>query len=96
MTKVGDHQLRVDMEDWDVNARYALYNTFNVGDTLSKYKLSIGGYSSITTIASNYTILTSITTIASNYTILTSIITIASNYTIITSITTIASNYTIS
>jgi angiopoietin 2/deleted-in-malignant-brain-tumors protein 1/collagen type V/XI/XXIV/XXVII alpha len=41
MTKVGDHQLRVDMEDWDGNARYALYNTFNVGDTLSKYKLSI-------------------------------------------------------
>ena len=45
MTKVGDHQLRVDMEDWDGDASYALYDTFNVGDTLSKYKLSIGGYS---------------------------------------------------
>ena len=45
MTKVGDHQLRVDIEDWDGHARYALYNTFNVGDTRSKYKLSVGGYS---------------------------------------------------
>ena len=42
-----DHTLRVDMEDFDTEKRSAEYDTFNVGDTISEYTLTIGGHSGI-------------------------------------------------
>ncbi|XP_077993025.1 techylectin-5B-like [Glandiceps talaboti] len=38
------YQLRVDLEDWEGNMKYAIYHNFKVGDSRSKYKLSIGTY----------------------------------------------------
>ena len=37
-------QLRIDMQDFDGNSRYAQYSSFNVGDSVSKYTLSVSGY----------------------------------------------------
>ena len=38
-------QLRIDMQDFDGNSRYAQYSSFSVGDSVSKYTLSVSGYS---------------------------------------------------
>ena len=38
-------QLRVDMQDFDGNSAYAKYTSFSVGDSASKYTLSVSGYS---------------------------------------------------
>ena len=38
-------QLRVDMQDSQLNSRYAKYTSFSVGDSVSKYTLSVSGYS---------------------------------------------------
>ena len=38
-------QLRVDMRDFDGNSAYAKYTSFSVGDSASKYILSVSGYS---------------------------------------------------
>jgi len=38
-------QLRVDMQDFEGNSRYAQYSSFSVGDSVSKYTLSVSGYS---------------------------------------------------
>ena len=38
--------LLVKLEDWDGNTAYAKYGTFDVGDENSKYKLTVGSYSS--------------------------------------------------
>ena len=38
-------QLRVDMQDFEGNSAYAQYSNFSVGDSVSKYTLSISGYS---------------------------------------------------
>ena len=45
LTKDGNYQLRVDLQDWNDIKKYALYNIFNVGDETTKYKLIVGGYS---------------------------------------------------
>ena len=45
MTKDGNYQLRVDLQDWEDIKKYALYNIFIVGDETTEYQLSIGGYS---------------------------------------------------
>ena len=37
-------QLRVDLKDFDGNSRYALYSSFSVGDSSSKYILLVSGY----------------------------------------------------
>ena len=37
--------LRVDLADFDGNVRYAKYNTFRVGDSVSKFRLTVSGYS---------------------------------------------------
>ena len=37
-------QLRVDLKDFDGNSRYALYSSFSVGDSASKYILLVSGY----------------------------------------------------
>ena len=41
-------QLRIDMQDFDGNSRYAQYANFSVGDSVSKYTLSVSGYSGTT------------------------------------------------
>ena len=38
-------RLRVDLADFDGNVRYAKYNTFRVGDSDSKFTLTVSGYS---------------------------------------------------
>ena len=45
LTAANDVTLRVDLEDFDGNIKYAEYTTFKVGDEADKYKLLIGGYS---------------------------------------------------
>ena len=38
-------QLRIDMQDFEGNSRYAQYSSFSVRDSVSKYTLSVSGYS---------------------------------------------------
>ena len=38
-------QLRVDLQDFEGNSRYAKYTSFSVGDSASKYTLTVSGYS---------------------------------------------------
>ena len=45
LTAADDVTLRVDLEDFDGDTRYAEYTTFKVGDEVDKYCLLIGGYS---------------------------------------------------
>ena len=44
LTKI-DSSLRVDLEDFNQNTRYAHYDTFSVGDVSAEYVLTVGGYS---------------------------------------------------
>ena len=44
LTAADDVMLRVDLEDFDGNIRYAEYTTFRVADEGDKYRLLIGGY----------------------------------------------------
>ena len=41
----SDRQLRVDLEDFENNTRYAVYNTFQVMDSSTNYTLRVEGYS---------------------------------------------------
>ena len=45
LTSQGTYELRVDMEDFENNIRYANFTTFSVGDSSPKYRLTISGYS---------------------------------------------------
>lgn len=45
LTSSGKYELRVDMVDKNNKTIYAVYKTFVVGDSASKYKLTVGGYS---------------------------------------------------
>ncbi|CAC5417476.1 Fibrinogen-like protein 1 [Mytilus coruscus] len=40
-----NYKLRIDLEDWNGNAKYADYNTFVVGSEDTNYTLTISGYS---------------------------------------------------
>ncbi|XP_076087675.1 angiopoietin-related protein 7-like [Mytilus galloprovincialis] len=44
LTSDGGYQLRITLEDWNGDTRYATYNTFSLGNEASGYKLTIGGY----------------------------------------------------
>ena len=44
-TSGGSNSLRVDLEDFDVNKRFAKYSVFSVANALTQYKLTVGGYS---------------------------------------------------
>ena len=44
LTAQGKYNLRINMEDFDNNEKYATYKQFAVGDEKSVYKLTIGGY----------------------------------------------------
>lgn len=37
--------MRIDMEDFEKNRKYALYKKFSVGSESSSYVLSVSGYS---------------------------------------------------
>ncbi|CAG2246293.1 Ficolin-2,Fibrinogen-like protein A [Mytilus edulis] len=45
LTGLGNNVLRIYFEDWEGNSRYAVFNTFSVGDEVSNYMLSYGSYS---------------------------------------------------
>ncbi|XP_063419062.1 fibrinogen-like protein A [Mytilus trossulus] len=44
LTSIGKTEMRVDMQNFKGERRFAKYTTFKVGDALSKYKLTIGGF----------------------------------------------------
>lgn len=45
LTSRKEYYLRIDMEDFSGNKRYALYNSFRVADKADNYRLQIGAYS---------------------------------------------------
>ena len=42
LTNQKTYELRVDLEDFEGETKYAIYNRFNVGNESDKYKLKIG------------------------------------------------------
>ena len=48
LTAAVNVSLRVDLEDFEGNIRYAEYATFKVGDQTDKYRIVISGYSGTT------------------------------------------------
>ena len=45
LTNIEIFKLRVDLEDWEGETRFAEYDMFATGDEASKYRLSLGSYS---------------------------------------------------
>ncbi|CAK8694757.1 unnamed protein product [Clavelina lepadiformis] len=45
ITDTGEYELRVDLEDWEKNRRYAKYSTFSIGPPADNYRLTVKGYS---------------------------------------------------
>ncbi|CAG2225244.1 Tenascin-R,Ryncolin-2,Angiopoietin-related protein 1,Angiopoietin-related protein 6,Ficolin-3,Techylectin-5B,Ryncolin-1,Fibrinogen C domain-containing protein 1,Ficolin-2,Fibrinogen-like protein 1,Fibrinogen alpha chain,Tenascin,Ficolin-1,Fibrinogen-like protein A,Microfibril-associated glycoprotein 4,Ryncolin-3,Angiopoietin-related protein 2,Angiopoietin-4 [Mytilus edulis] len=45
LTSLGNHELRIDLEDWNGEKAYALFTSFKVGDRSTHYTLTISGYS---------------------------------------------------
>ena len=45
LTAAGNTVLRVELEDWNNNSRYAEYGVFKVDDESNKYRLTVGSYS---------------------------------------------------
>ncbi|XP_039254814.2 microfibril-associated glycoprotein 4-like [Styela clava] len=45
LTSDGDFELRIDLEDWEGNKRYAKYSSFSIGSASTKYQLNVGKYS---------------------------------------------------
>ena len=45
VTRQGHYDLRIDMEDFEGNSRYALYKDFVIGPESDYFRLSIGAYS---------------------------------------------------
>ena len=41
----GLYELKVELEDFSGNTRYARYTTFDIGDRTSNFKLTVAGYS---------------------------------------------------
>ena len=44
LTAQGNYSLRINLEDFDNNEKYATYKQFAVGDEKSVYKLTVDGY----------------------------------------------------
>ncbi|OXA38733.1 Angiopoietin-related protein 7 [Folsomia candida] len=44
LTVEGNTQLRVDLEDWEGNKKYAMFDTFRVANVRTKYNLTVDGY----------------------------------------------------
>ena len=45
LSKSGQNVLRVDLEDFENETRYAKYSTFAIANETYQYKLTVGGYS---------------------------------------------------
>lgn len=45
LTIGGHYELRIDLTDENNRTSYAVYSTFIVGDSASKYNLTVSGYS---------------------------------------------------
>ena len=45
LTSSDTFKLRVDLEDWDGETRFAKYASFAIANEANKYKLSVGSYS---------------------------------------------------
>ncbi|CAG2194303.1 Angiopoietin-related protein 1,Ficolin-1-A,Angiopoietin-1,Fibrinogen C domain-containing protein 1,Ryncolin-1,Angiopoietin-related protein 7,Angiopoietin-related protein 6,Ficolin-3,Fibrinogen C domain-containing protein 1-B,Fibroleukin,Fibrinogen-like protein 1,Ficolin-1,Ficolin-1-B,Angiopoietin-4,Tenascin-R,Ryncolin-2,Techylectin-5B,Fibrinogen C domain-containing protein 1-A,Fibrinogen-like protein A,Ryncolin-3,Angiopoietin-2,Tenascin-X,Ficolin-2,Fibrinogenalpha chain,Tenascin,Angiopoietin-related protei len=45
LTSQGNHQLKIDLDDWNGDKRYALFESFKVGDQSTNYTLTTRGYS---------------------------------------------------
>ena len=45
LTTSAPQELRVDLEDFQMNTRYARYTTFTVGNATTDYRLQVSGYS---------------------------------------------------
>ena len=45
LTASAPQELRVDLEDFQMNTRYARYTTFTVGNATTDYRLAVSGYS---------------------------------------------------
>ena len=45
ITHESSNELRIDLEDFDDNRRYAKYSSFDVDDQETNYQLSVSGYS---------------------------------------------------
>ncbi|XP_071141723.1 fibrinogen-like protein A [Mytilus edulis] len=45
LTASGKYELRINMVDKNNNKKYAVYQSFSIGNAASKYKLSVGDYS---------------------------------------------------
>jgi ficolin len=45
LTSTTPTELRVDVQDWEGQRRFAKYSTFKIGDASSKYTLYAEGYS---------------------------------------------------
>ena len=40
----GEYELRIDLEDFNGETRYAKYDAFDIGDFTKNYKLKVTGY----------------------------------------------------
>ena len=45
LTAARPSSLRVELEDWDRDRKYAKYGKFNIGDEQAQYRLEVGSYS---------------------------------------------------
>ena len=45
LTRQGGYQLRVELADWEGNTTFVIYDTFEVGNEASNYKLTVRDYS---------------------------------------------------
>ena len=45
LTAQKSYSLRIDMDNFEGESRYAAYSTFNVDNDVTKYTLTIGSYS---------------------------------------------------
>ena len=55
MTSQGDYRLRIDLEDWNGNKKFAIYNNFIMGSAESGYMLTYSGYGSDSTLIDSLT-----------------------------------------
>ena len=40
----GHYELRIDLEDWEGETRYAKYTVLHLGDARKKFELTVDGY----------------------------------------------------
>ena len=50
LSQNGDQELRIELEDFEGNKKYAKYSNFSISNASDFYRLSIGGYSENSTV----------------------------------------------